>query len=591
LEEIMSKQLLIDARPIKLSLQESEGGKMVARGEFARCDVPTQNGRTYPRGVYEREVKKLQESVASRRAFGELDHPEDGKTKLSRVSHVITKLEIDRNGVVIGEAEILNTPNGQTLKAILDAGAEVGVSSRGFGSTKQMPDGSQVVGEDFTLRSFDFVADPAMKSAYPQIFAEDVEVEFNEDSLLDEFPHLAEDIRMRERESARRNAEAAVADVMSKSETRIRQEMREAFEQRLAESLSNVRESVGSTIREEFESDPEIAGARAILNKISEMVGSFSGKQDDLVLRDALRAKEIEISALRSSKDSEIADIRESLGKAKEFARVASLTLVLEHSIGGHPKADRIRKLIGDISSYGDSAELSGRISDIVSEYDDFESERRSFEESRTTGQIQSLMDRIDALERDLSEARNSLEQVEADAEERIAEIELEAEERIASISEESSNKVASMKESLDSKLSSVSAEKNSLQRKLNEAIELAESFRDKAENADLIAEESRLDAYKSRKISGLANAPRLRKMLENVDNEDAIDQIVQESGNRRIVNEDLHAMQQKLRRGQPHDNTKITESVEKSSILQDPMLGGLSTNQMLELSGVKRAR
>jgi hypothetical protein len=181
----MSKQLLIDATPIKLSLQESEG-KTVARGEFARCDVPTQNGRTYPRGVYEREIKKLQESVNSRRAFGELDHPEDGKTKLSRVSHVITKLEIDKNGVVIGEAEILNTPNGQTLKAILDSGAEVGVSSRGFGSTRSLPDGSQMVGEDFTLRSFDFVADPAMKCAYPQIFSEDVDTDFPAGVDLDE---------------------------------------------------------------------------------------------------------------------------------------------------------------------------------------------------------------------------------------------------------------------------------------------------------------------------------------------------------------------------------------------------------------------
>jgi hypothetical protein len=590
LEEVMSKQLLIDAKPIKLSLQESEGGKMVARGEFARCDVPTQNGRTYPRGVYEREVRKLQESVVSRRAFGELDHPDDGKTKLSRVSHVITKLEIDKNGVVIGEAEILNTPNGQTLKAILDAGAEVGVSSRGFGSTKQLADGSQVVGEDFTLRSFDFVADPAMKSAYPQIFAEDVEVEFSEDSLLDEFPHLAEDIRLRERESARRDAEAAVADVVSKSETRIRQEMREAFERRLAESLSNVRESVGSTIREEFESDPEVAGARAILTKISEMVSTFGRTSDDLVLRDALRAKEIEISAVRASKDSEISSIRESLEKAKEFARVAGLTLVLEQSISGRSKADRIRKLIGDVSGYRDSAELSERISEVIAEYDEFETERRSFEESRTSDQVQMLMNRIDALERDLAEARNSLENVEAEAEERLAEMELEMEEAVAAAKSAADDRISNIKESLESKMSSVSAEKNSLQRKLNEAIELAESFRDKAEEADQIAEDSRLNAYKAQRISGHANAPKLRRMLESVDNEDTIDKIVQENGSKRIVNEDLYAMQQKLRRGQTHDNN-VSESVERSNILQDPMLGGLSTNQMLELSGVKRVR
>jgi hypothetical protein len=199
-------------------------------------------------------------------------------------------------------------------------------------------------------------------------------------------------------------------------------------------------------------------------------------------------------------------------------------------------------------------------------------------------------MNRIDALERDLAEARNSLENVEAEAEERLAEMELEMEEAVAAAKSAADDRISNIKESLESKMSSVSAEKNSLQRKLNEAIELAESFRDKAEEADQIAEDSRLNAYKAQRISGHANAPKLRRMLESVDNEDTIDKIVQENGSKRIVNEDLYAMQQKLRRGQTHDNN-VSESVERSNILQDPMLGGLSTNQMLELSGVKRVR
>ena len=63
----MSTTLLIDAMPIKLSLAESEDGKVVARGEFARCDIPTQNGRKYSRALYEREVAKLQEMISRRR--------------------------------------------------------------------------------------------------------------------------------------------------------------------------------------------------------------------------------------------------------------------------------------------------------------------------------------------------------------------------------------------------------------------------------------------------------------------------------------------------------------------------------------------
>ena len=146
------KSLLIDAMPITLSLVEGDDGdKVVARGEFARCDVPTQNGRKYSRALYEREVAKLQDAIKRRRMFGELDHPADGKTMLQRVSHIVTKLEVADDGRVIGEAEILDTPTGKTLKAILAAGAEAGVSSRGFGSTKSLKDGTTEVGDDFVL--------------------------------------------------------------------------------------------------------------------------------------------------------------------------------------------------------------------------------------------------------------------------------------------------------------------------------------------------------------------------------------------------------------------------------------------------------
>jgi hypothetical protein len=106
----MSKKLIIDAVPIALSLEENDNGKYVAKGEFGRCDLATQNGRVYPRKVYEREVKKLQETIKRRRMFGELDHPADGKTKLQRVSHLITNLSIEGDGRILGEAEILDTP-------------------------------------------------------------------------------------------------------------------------------------------------------------------------------------------------------------------------------------------------------------------------------------------------------------------------------------------------------------------------------------------------------------------------------------------------------------------------------------------------
>lgn len=553
-----SKLLLIDAKPIKLTLQESEGGKMVARGEFARCDVPTQNGRTYPRGVYDREVKKLQESVAARRAFGELDHPDDGKTKLSRVSHVITRLDIDKDGVVIGEAEILDTPNGRTLKAILDSGAEVGVSSRGFGSTKQMPDGSQVVGEDFVLRSFDFVADPAMKTAYPQIFAEDVEVDFALPSIESEFPALAEDIRAKEREAAKRDAEAAVAAMIAANEDKIRATMQEQFERRLAESLTGIRESVAEGLREEFAEDPAVGGAKMVLAKIAELAGVFAQSGDEVALRDALRER-----------DLRIASMKESLDKAVDLSRRATYALVVEQRIGGHPMGDRIRKMVGDISAYESRDALQARLEDVASEYDAILDERRQREQDMHAMEVSALQERVAELEAMVAELT----------------AEIEAGDESASVAEENlRNSIAKIQQKHEEEL-------DVMRNRLQEALDTASGLRAVAESEQQRANASRVEAYKARRVSGHTNASKLMSLLEDVDNESAIDAIVSESGTKNIGASDLQGLRESLKRGRSNPAALIEDVQAPTSLFRDPMLGGMSANQILELSGIKRVR
>lgn len=555
----MSKQLLIDAKPIKLALQESEGGKMVARGEFARCDVPTQNGRTYPRGVYEREVRKLQESVTSRRAFGELDHPDDGKTKLARVSHVITRLDIDKDGVVMGEAEILDTPNGRTLKAILDSGAEVGVSSRGFGSTKQLPDGSSMVGEDFVLRSFDFVADPAMKTAYPQIFAEDVEVEFGNPSIEAEFPELAEDIRAKERASAKADAEAAVAAMIAANDDNVRSSMQEQFEKRLAESLTGIRESVADGLREEFSNDPQVGGAKAALAKIAEIAGVFSQAGDEVALRDAIRERDLKIGAMK-----------ESLDKAVDLARRTTYALVVEQRIGGHPMGERIRKMLGDISGFDSREALQARLEDVASEYDDILTERQQRVQDVHEAEIGELRERIAELE-------GTVEELES---------EIDASTESAETSEDR------LRESLEGIMRKHASETDDLRNQLREAVDTANGYRSLLEQEQGKLQHAQVDAYKSRRVSGHTNSSKLLSLLEGVDNENAIDAIVSENGTKNIGASDLQGLRESLKRGKSNPAAMTEEVTAAPSVFRDPMMGGMSANQILELSGVtKRVR
>lgn len=169
------KKVLVDfASAISLTLQESsDGGKFLfARGEFGRADVPTQNRRTYPRKVWQREIQRIQEAIKAGKVLGHLEHPSTGKTSLEKVSHIITGLDMQDDGTIVGEAKILNNEYGRQLRSILEAGGAVGVSSRGLGSTMMGEDGMEVVQDDYSYMTHDFVADPAVITSYPKFQTE-----------------------------------------------------------------------------------------------------------------------------------------------------------------------------------------------------------------------------------------------------------------------------------------------------------------------------------------------------------------------------------------------------------------------------------
>ena len=150
-------------------LEEGSATKaMKIRGVFQRADEENNNKRIYPRKLLEREVTKLMESLKDRRLLGELDHPQNESVKLSNVSHLITGLSF-RGNDVIGEAELLNTPAGQVAQALVRAKVKVGISSRGMGTLSEGEDGKNYVNEDFNLVTWDLVADPSTRGAFPEL--------------------------------------------------------------------------------------------------------------------------------------------------------------------------------------------------------------------------------------------------------------------------------------------------------------------------------------------------------------------------------------------------------------------------------------
>jgi hypothetical protein len=158
-------------------IEEGAGGKKqyFIEGIFMQSEQKNKNGRIYPKEVLQKEVNRyVKEYVEPKRAFGELGHPDGPTVNLDRVSHMITELVEDGKNF-IGRAKILDTPNGQIVKSLIDEGARLGVSSRGMGTLKPEKR-AQVVQDDFYLATAaDIVADPSAPNAFVEGIMEGVE--------------------------------------------------------------------------------------------------------------------------------------------------------------------------------------------------------------------------------------------------------------------------------------------------------------------------------------------------------------------------------------------------------------------------------
>ena len=135
-------------------------------GIFMQGNKKNQNGRLYPTETLVREMHRYQkEYIERKRAFGELGHPDSPTVNLDRVSHMISELQ-QHGDDFVGRAKVLvHTPMGNIVKALIDEGAELGVSSRGLGSLRDA-DGIMEVQDDFYFSTVDIVADPSAPDAF-----------------------------------------------------------------------------------------------------------------------------------------------------------------------------------------------------------------------------------------------------------------------------------------------------------------------------------------------------------------------------------------------------------------------------------------
>jgi hypothetical protein len=150
------------------SVSEGDKKSLYMKGIFIQGGVKNANERVYPVNEIETAVETLnQQIVEGNSVLGEVDHPDDLKINLDRVSHMITNMWMDGpNG--FGKLKILPTPMGQLVQTMLESGVKLGVSSRGSGNVDDMT--GKV--SDFEIVTVDIVAQPSAPNAYPKAIYE-----------------------------------------------------------------------------------------------------------------------------------------------------------------------------------------------------------------------------------------------------------------------------------------------------------------------------------------------------------------------------------------------------------------------------------
>jgi len=142
-------------------------------GVFSTANVRNANKRIYPTNVWQKQVLEYQSVLkgSGLEKLGEWQHPP--RTTVDPMKAVIKITELRMEGdFVYGKAKLLDNPEANRLKNLIDEGIKIGISSRGVGSV-----GRDGVVESFKLITYDLVDNPSNPGSYLNGISESLIVE------------------------------------------------------------------------------------------------------------------------------------------------------------------------------------------------------------------------------------------------------------------------------------------------------------------------------------------------------------------------------------------------------------------------------
>lgn len=159
----LREYLSYDAAKVVMESGGDNGKDLYLKGICIQGGVKNANERVYPVQEISRAVQSIMDQAKNGQSvLGEVDHPDDLKINLDRVSHMITEMWMEGpNGY--GKLKIIPTPMGNLVKTMLESGVKLGVSSRGSGNVNESTGNVS----EFEIVTVDIVAQPSAPGAYP----------------------------------------------------------------------------------------------------------------------------------------------------------------------------------------------------------------------------------------------------------------------------------------------------------------------------------------------------------------------------------------------------------------------------------------
>ena len=269
----------LEIKVITESVDENSEPKYYLEGVFMQANIKNRNGRIYPMDIMKPEVERYKRDYVDQgRALGELMHTSGAEINLERVSHKI--IDIWQEGDYFkAKAEILDTPTGKIVQAMLKANVKLGVSSRALGSVTRK-NGVNYVNSDFHLvTAGDIVYEPSAQTAFPTALYEDA-TEYEYDPVTGEYKAIKES-----------NSEPEMTDA----------EITEALAKKQIEAFKGLLD------------EAKIGGDKIIRNLIGEIFKQ--GKVDDSAFFEFIPLRDWDIVGGRKGKLYAETDDKEYLGK------------------------------------------------------------------------------------------------------------------------------------------------------------------------------------------------------------------------------------------------------------------------------------